>query len=500
MDNRVNKELLEELRRRSRERIEEEERFLQQIDEEGAFAPRKSLMRTPPETEDAPPETVSGYSKRPLSSPEDPPEACRRRLERVQAIEIVHEQAGTLSHRPSVRMDAPPLGGLQDPRHQEESTDDDDNTDDLSRMSKVAMLTAVHEAVKGIMSVSTATNKLNMADKAAIGGYGHQVLAVVAALELKLADAEKELIKSQLANSKLQLQLAAQAHQVAEEPRAPQSLASLKPDYARALKTGKTVPPIAIPSSTGTSVAFYPSEKESFKTAEETKTELKKTVNPKSLGIQVRQVRKVGNAGIVVTTSTREDAEKLKVAAPKTLRAADLTRRQPLVALRNIDAETKEEDIVHAIEEQAARRGLEDWTSTKITQELRVAFKKGRLNSRTATYVLQCSPNLRCFLLDEEAIYIGWQVADVTDYVAVTCCNRCQQYGHPEKYCRATEDTCSKCGNTGHKSSRCESAFSCCATCKKFGRKGYETHKTMARECPARQFAEARSVEVTKYV
>ncbi|XP_072943137.1 uncharacterized protein [Epargyreus clarus] len=326
------------------------------------------------------------------------------------------------------------------------------------------------------------------------------ILGVIGVLELRLADTEKALVEADLAATQKEL-LHQRALRNGQQQQTPAPAVQAKPDYARALKLSKGAAPVPIPSSGTAVVAFYPAEAEveKLKTAEETKAELKTAVDPKQLGIEVQQVRKVGNAGVVVRTSTAEDARKLKEAAPKTLRVTEPARRQPYVALRNLENDTKSEDIGQSIAEQANRRGHQEWTAERVKKEMKVAFKKGRPTGRTATYVLQCSPGLRHFLLSEEVVYIGWQVADVCDYVAVTCCNKCQQFGHPEKYCKAAQPTCSRCGETGHCGQECSGTTTCCATCKKFGRKEADGHKTMAKECPARQYAEARSVEITKY-
>lgn len=110
---------------------------------------------------------------------------------------------------------------------------------------------------------------------------------------------------------------------------------------------------------------------------------------------------------------------------------------------------------------------------------------------------MECSPALRDALVGKGSVYIGWDVIHVEDFVSVTCCSKCQQYGHPERYCRAKEDTCGNCGNVGHRKDSCTSATSACATCKRFGKP--DAHKTASTECPARKHAEARQLSMTNY-
>ena len=59
-------------------------------------------------------------------------------------------------------------------------------------------------------------------------------------------------------------------------------------------------------------------------------------------------------------------------------------------------------------------------------------------------------------------------------------CFRCQQYGHPVKYCRAVSPVCGKCANIGHSTDQCSSDVICCLHCK-------GSHLVGARECPTQE-------------
>lgn len=96
-------------------------------------------------------------------------------------------------------------------------------------------------------------------------------------------------------------------------------------------------------------------------------------------------------------------------------------------------------------------------------------------------------------------VHLGWSVAEVCDHIRSTCCTKCQQYGHPEKYCRSKDVVCGKCGETGHRSAECKSETKCCATCKRFKRAEASTHVTMSPDCPARIHAEQQEAAKTLY-
>lgn len=268
--------------------------------------------------------------------------------------------------------------------------------------------------------------------------------------------------------------------------------------YASMLKVRGSAP-VPIRPNSGHVVAFYPAEgqSEALKTAEDTKTALQKAINPTVINVQVERVRKIANAGVIVQTATREEAERLKSAAPPTLTARDAKRRQPLVALLNLKGDPALEDILLCLNSQNDIF-RQNWPVSKMRTECKLAFKKSRQGDSKTTVVLECTPNFRAALLSKPTHAIGWDQIEAVDYVSVTCCRKCQNYGHPAKHCRAKEVTCGKCGETGHETEACTATTARCATCKRLG-KEHESHRTMARDCPARINAERRSIDVTQY-
>lgn len=92
-----------------------------------------------------------------------------------------------------------------------------------------------------------------MANKAIIGGNGHDILAIVAALELRLADTEHQRMAYKLRNATLEIEkatglaAAGQTHQAAAAP-----------SYADCLKLPKGKAPVAMPAHQGAAVVFFP--------------------------------------------------------------------------------------------------------------------------------------------------------------------------------------------------------------------------------------------------
>lgn len=452
--------LLDEMRKK-----EEELLALEELRRESGFIPRRPLARTPPSRfsaieSEAP---AQASTKRVLSSPEEVQEAVRRR---VQARRAQAED------RDETRMDPalpPTLAAAQEAEVEDDATP-----------SRLATLATGH--AKGIMdAVRARSSKLNKDEITAIACHTERLSAIITHLVVRLA--------TQKADSHVQ-QSSAPAMRTGP-PVAP---------YATALKLGKRTQPVPIPPCPGPTVAIYPAEdqKGNIKTAEETKKLLRSAVDPSTLGVQIHGVRKVGNAGVVIQTTSEKAAEKVRKALPATLRAGTTVTRRPVMSLAGFDVATSYEEMITKIKEQNFEDDP-DWTPETLKDNIKKMYQRTWRTGGRCTWICEVSPRMRQALLKLDAVYVGWDLIEVQDHVGVTCCNRCQQMGHPEKYCRAKEMTCGRCGEDGHKHTECKAPTQCCATCKKLKQKGAALHKTNARECPARQHAEERAIQAINY-
>ena len=111
------------------------------------------------------------------------------------------------------------------------------------------LIDGVYEAIKGISTVANATNKLNMADKGTIAGHAQDILAIVAVLNVRLAEAEHEVTTIKLKVASIELRTATAASSAPTGGAATGSTEPAVPrmDYAGTLKLPK-----------GPAVLFYP--------------------------------------------------------------------------------------------------------------------------------------------------------------------------------------------------------------------------------------------------
>ncbi|KAL0859562.1 hypothetical protein ABMA27_010704 [Loxostege sticticalis] len=445
--------------------------------EDDPFVRRPSIHRSPTRPMPIP-------EKRGLTSPED--EQQRQRPKMAETLRRVPFAAGLSTPAPSTPAPSSSAPSATSAALASASICDTE----LCKLSPEEMYERVHQLIKNILSVCTGTgsNKLNKAEVNTINSYGQDVLAIAGLMDLRMLEAQAalRLREATLQHQAAQIELLKSAPREAVGAASGTSATATRPSFSDMVRSRNVQMPI--PAPRGPVLAVYPAEaNEKLKTAEDTKAELKRAVNPVSIQVQVDGLRKVGNAGVVIQTTSQESARRFREAIPPTLRVTEPKQRTPLVAVGTISGDPDPKEMLATLHEQNLR---EDscWPLERLLKEAKVAFKKSRRGSGTTT-----------MLIDRGRIYYGWDVAAVHDFVSVTCCNKCQLYGHPEKYCRSAEVVCGKCGGSGHKSAECSAKEQRCATCHKFGKKDAGTHTTGARQCPARVYAEERSVAVTRY-
>lgn len=408
------------------------------------------------------------------------------------------------------------------PYSSSDSEGEGSHKDDMARSTCRQLLAKANACARIISGVAGGfTSKLNKADLASINAQLTNILEVVSHLGLMAEESRVEIKAARTTFKILKEGRARDADRAtraeAEAERAREAAAAAATSAAAAAAAEAAAAAVATNAAAGANhnrtyadklrdrpsgpaLAFYPAEgNNDLKTAEDTKALLKKSVAPATLGINIQAVRKVGKAGVVVQTRTKEDAQRLRQAAPISLRVAEANKRNPLVALRNVEGDPELADVLPAIQEQNFA-GDAKWTTEAIASNCRLAFKKGRRGGSRTTLVLACTPELRKALLDKGRVFVGWEMVTVEDYCVAPCCSKCHLYGHTVARCPAPNATCGRCGEVGHDKEECKSAEAICATCKKFGHQGARSHLTASRECPARIHAEKRMMETTNYV
>lgn len=254
-----------------------------------------------------------------------------------------------------------------------------------------------------------------------------------------------------------------------------------------------------LPSSTS-SITIYPVDK--GKTSEETKKLVQTLVKPQDLKLHIRGVRKIKNGGVIISTNTKDDLDKLKKSQnlqSSGLKLEELTKKKPRIILLGVPSNISEKEVFECLYEQNIADHHSSFDRDNFFGSIKLSHKSGKRDAAVCNYIVEVTAELRRALVQQQRVFINWTSCPVRDYTLLTRCYNCQQYGHSAKYCREGSPTCGHCGCTGHSIKECpkSSEPAKCATCLRF--KKSADHKTGEQLCPAKKSAEARHLSYVDY-
>ncbi|GBP24848.1 hypothetical protein EVAR_14181_1 [Eumeta japonica] len=321
---------------------------------------------------------------------------CRTPPSRVSVVEEMPTTLATGKRsRESPGETQPPTRPPRDTERSETQAEVDVERS-LRSADKEELIERVHSAVKSIFGVVTSPgSKLNKTDTNSLASHGQDILAVVAALNLYLAEAELATVSAKFEAARA---VAVCGEQGPAQPAARSYASALKlPGPARASAEAKR--PAGSPV-----LAFYPvaEQAEIIITAEETKKLLKSAMDPTSMQVQVTK------------------------AVTPTLRVTEPRSRRPLVALRNLSEDPSGEAVISGLFEQNLRIKHPDWTIERLRAD----------DSRSRVESVKCQeyghPEAHCRSSE-------------------TVCSKCRLTGHRAADCKAKVARCATCHRFGRR-------------------------------------------------
>lgn len=248
------------------------------------------------------------------------------------------------------------------------------------------------------------------------------------------------------------------------------------------------------------SVAIYPTDK--LKSSEETKSLVQKIICPEQMKLHVRGLRKTKNGGVIISTDTKEDIEKLKQSVQLTnsgLTVDDHLKRKPRVVVIGVPSSMQEKEVFVCLYNQNLADKLPKSNLETFLSSIKLSHKSGKKDAETCNYIIEVSAAIRKALITKDRVFVNWSSCPVRDFTLVTRCYKCQQYGHAAKSCRESTYTCGHCSDIGHSVKECpkKAEEPKCATCSHY--KKPNNHSTGATDCPAKIMAEKRYINSIDY-
>ncbi|CAG9134871.1 unnamed protein product [Plutella xylostella] len=212
------------------------------------------------------------------------------------------------------------------------------------------------------------------------------------------------------------------------------------------------------------SVAIYPSDKNI--SSEDTKSLVQKIISPNDMKLHVTGLRKTRNGGVVISTDTKEDIEKLKQS--KQLTTSGLTidephKRKPRVAIIGVPVKMQDSDVFNYLYHQNLADKLQDTTQEAFMNSIKLSHKSGKRDAKTCNFIIEVPALIRNALMAQRTVFLNWSSCPVKDFTIVT------KKAEPPK----------------------------CATCLHFNKPC--NHKTGDAECPAKLIAQKRYIASINY-
>lgn len=246
-------------------------------------------------------------------------------------------------------------------------------------------------------------------------------------------------------------------------------------------------------------VLLYPENPDGNGTSDRTKSAIKKVLVPQKDNLQIKKIIPITKGGIIIQTGSAKTASVIREAAKKAhgIKCVENKIKRPRLQIFDVESEMSEEAFLqHLYTQNLQDAGVDE---KEMRENVKVCFKYGKKDEEFCKLVIECSPKIREHLIRMGRIYIEYASCKVSDYLVVTRCYQCQQYGHLSKYCKAKTPTCSRCGEDGHNHKECRQPkeVEVCANCRTA--KKDSKHRVGTMKCPIYARAVERLVGSIQY-
>ena len=228
---------------------------------------------------------------------------------------------------------------------------------------------------------------------------------------------------------------------------------------------------------------------------------------------KVNRVRKTkaGNVMVVASSQSEREALKQRLLASSSLSAKYKIREprqmNPRLVISNISPLAYKDD--NQLKRDIYERN-DHINSTFSHESFQSAFrilyhpKEDRYGNKSI--VVDVPAQLRTCMLSSP-LYLAWQIADVSDYLYVVRCYKCQRYGHSTRSCTHNE-YCSFCGENNHNYKTCpiknDPSKYCCINCWRYNQANPDKtrptdHTAVSSECPELKHVKELTFNSTNY-
>lgn len=189
---------------------------------------------------------------------------------------------------------------------------------------------------------------------------------------------------------------------------------------------------------------------------------VQKYVSPTTLEVGITEIKAVKEGGVVIKCGTKEEINKVKIAAEKKLgknykiNAPDL--KSPSIKIIDIDREMTSDELLDTIKKQ-----------NLILNHNSVSLNLKALRKMKTKWmaIVECDPESFRRIMDQNGLFIDWSRCRVYEYVSIFRCFKCGGFGHKADHC-SNDSRCLSCAKpvSEHENGeKCESDTPKCINC-----------------------------------
>lgn len=211
-----------------------------------------------------------------------------------------------------------------------------------------------------------------------------------------------------------------------------------------------------VASTSNEVVIIKPKNKQECK---KTKEAILKNIKPSALEVGITQLKETKEGGVIIRCQNKTEQEKIQKVAEKKLsrqyqvKAPEL--KNPCVKIVDITENISQEELINCIQKQNAFVNHEKMQMTvKVIKKMKKNFMA----------IIECDPLTFKKILDENSLFINWDLCRVFEYISVHRCFKCAGFNHNSDNC-ARNPRCLKCAEEGHSSDSCDKEYVKCFNC-----------------------------------
>lgn len=237
--------------------------------------------------------------------------------------------------------------------------------------------------------------------------------------------------------------------------------------YASAA-AGRVIAPLSPP--TESTVVIYPT---SSLNNSQTRSLVKTKVDFRQLQVGVTRVKNLRNGGLMLSTSSKVDAEVIEKQLAREegmFDARKLKKRDPYLIVYGIEKDVEQATLYDTIcvQNNISARDSSIGTSQDDIEGSLDLFKVMKTlkanNDYTYHAVIRVSPNTYKVMMERRKLFIGMTCCSVKKFSWTMKCYKCQAFGHTQKNCISNEEICGKCSAV-HPTRDCSSGKEQCINC-----------------------------------